>query len=1457
MKKLYTIGLAMLMVTSLSACGGGGGGSSSTTSTTAGGSTTTTSSTTTTLTPIADAGPDRTGVTAQNTSSPDTQEILFLDGSASTATEVSWTVTSNPTSAQATLTSTNTPVTGFYADTPGDYVLTLQVGNGSGLSDTDTVTVKLIDDMDGDGLEDSADLDKDGDGFLNSDDLFPTNKAAHYDTNNDGISNYATTDVDGDGTSDINDDFPLDATRTTYSSYSETTETSASNSNDGITVSENAGTVPRKITGAISATGNIVDIDYYKITFNTTGRFSVVLTGATTAMSPSIAVMDITGTPVNTTSGNMPLQGGMAAISIAIAATGDYYLSALDTSGSSSTDWTYTIKIFPDEDLDGVPDDLEKAIDANHLTADSDGDSIPDFIEINQAINNWSNYKDGDSDGLPCWWDLDSDGDGIADAVEYITKDDRPDLTTTELAALNDVDDDGVPNFLDTDSDGNGVSDASEVGSNPTNPDDTDQDQIPDFLDTDDDGDGLLDVNEISSGRLTPMDPAETATAEQAGAVKSIASLYNSTLKVDNLAQSGNSVAIKGYNLPTTTSGTWIILRGTNAVMNIRPTSAATDSLDFTWPDDISSGQIEVLVASSGTHTNSIPVMIPASTAPILTGVSIDAYYGQVTLTGENLDDDLTIHLTGADTTAYGSSGSVTFYMPYGAVRGEAYVTSSGGDSNMIWLDLARNLYGSITEPSGSSVDLTTLDVSWSMDPNDETNPDSSGNFTTTADLTGPTVITALVEDTSAANYSYAVFLEALALPGDYSVTLNSFNTAVALTWDGLGVQGLVDDGSLDDARTMIEGLADVVDLGTLLETKLAADPFILSKSDSTINSAKEKAILAAANAMQSALNSGSLTARSYRSLSYRAAQAATVTPSGKVDDLQVIERSGTGNINIINDTQLYVSAKVTAEDGTVLQPHITGLSGMAGPQGWGLLFWASTTELQQPKGQNCTVQIITPGTDREYEPQIGSSANYTVFKWLAFRTVIERVIWPPISSILSIGIDPGTLASIVMNNVTNVYDIVDNFQNGNWGDGTKGLFSAILSDVASVPPGPITKALAVQYGEDLAERVLAKMAAKIGAKLVPGIGQISLAYEVAGHLSNGINAAVAFSDLIGTDTVIEYKVEFPLQIDEVIPSKVKPDGKDKKFQIKGVGFSDITRGWLSKTTLRPEITFTDNKGYTTTMKPDFTNANGTQMTVTVPGWFLDEYTEGPLDVSVHHPTDQAGSVTTKNDAVTIVTKVEISSISPDSGGVGTPATVYGAGFSNIISDNEVQIGSATALISSASDSALDVVIPTSLTTGTYQVKARSRFDGIWSDWSNTVSYEVIEGEIQITVSDNGGAKDDAFALYVDGLYKGTMYATNSDYTDIYTMSLSPGPHTAMLVGVEAPDSVGTYSISFSGVTGVQGDSTSGSDLVPGVRKYYTFTVSVGSTTSAFKVHPAPYKPKVLDPETMLMRKAR
>ena len=329
-------------------------------------------------TAIARAGIDRRGATSP-APALDVANV-FLNAATSTGLNFSWSVVDMPAGAVYRFTSPNDLVTGFLADVEGDYTLSLAVDNGQGSSHSDSVMVTMLADVDGDGLRDSEDLDLDGDGFVNTEDAFPNDKASHLDTDTNGIGNYYHSDEDGDTVPDIMDDFPLDASKSALTLFSEAKETDVLfNRNDGISVAENAGTAPLSISGFIRAASQSPDLDYYKLTLNA-GVFTLVMDEVQGGLKPTVNLVTASGARLATLSQNATGMSTSAYSVTLVPSDGDYYLIIGDSSGSSGDDWLYRIRIQADSDRDGIADDVEMALDINHLTSDSDGDGVNDLF---------------------------------------------------------------------------------------------------------------------------------------------------------------------------------------------------------------------------------------------------------------------------------------------------------------------------------------------------------------------------------------------------------------------------------------------------------------------------------------------------------------------------------------------------------------------------------------------------------------------------------------------------------------------------------------------------------------------------------------------------------------------------------------------------------------------------------------------------------------------------------------------------------------------------------------------------------------------------------------------------------------------------------------------------------------------------------------------------------------------
>ncbi|WKN32569.1 T9SS type A sorting domain-containing protein [Porifericola rhodea] len=214
-----------------------------------------------------------------------------------------------------------------------------------------------------------------------------------------------------------------------------------------------------------------------------------------------------------------------------------------------------------DDNNDGIPD-IEQGYGVNP-GADADNDGTPNYLDTDFVHPTYGAFVDAngdgvndtfdtDRDGVPNHFDLDSDGDGIPNAVEandgilppnmtengqydyaYVRANDHdgdglvndldPDFGGTPLSN-SDFDGDGLPDALDQDADGDGIPDAIEAQATDTNNNgvndtylDSDGDGNADYRDSDADNDGITDAIEgrasgvTASGNDTDLDGLDDA----------------------------------------------------------------------------------------------------------------------------------------------------------------------------------------------------------------------------------------------------------------------------------------------------------------------------------------------------------------------------------------------------------------------------------------------------------------------------------------------------------------------------------------------------------------------------------------------------------------------------------------------------------------------------------------------------------------------------------------------------------------------------------------------------------------------------------------------------------------------------------------------------------------------------------------------------------------------------------
>ncbi len=183
-----------------------------------------------------------------------------------------------------------------------------------------------------------------------------------------------------------------------------------------------------------------------------------------------------------------------------------------------------------DSDNDGIADAAEFGFDQSSLDTgannplnpvaqfDANGDGLNDNMAAAYTGSNLNKpLTDSDGDALPDVYDVDSDDDGIPDALESATIDTDNDGLADYRDA--DADNDGIHDWLEArslsmDADGDGISNIFDVdvtGGQDANNDgiddrltktsllDSDRDGIPDHLDLDSDGDGITDLIEAGA----------------------------------------------------------------------------------------------------------------------------------------------------------------------------------------------------------------------------------------------------------------------------------------------------------------------------------------------------------------------------------------------------------------------------------------------------------------------------------------------------------------------------------------------------------------------------------------------------------------------------------------------------------------------------------------------------------------------------------------------------------------------------------------------------------------------------------------------------------------------------------------------------------------------------------------------------------------------------------------------
>ncbi|MEY4011433.1 MAG: hypothetical protein RIT22_557, partial [Bacteroidota bacterium] len=334
-------------------------------------------------------------------------------------------------------------------------------------------------DTDGDGTPDYRDTDSDNDGILDS--VEKGTGTTPVDTDGDGTPDYRDLDSDGDG--------KIDAQEGVIDTDGDGTPNFLDLDSDGDGVLDNVDQCPL-VVGTAAANGCPADFDgdgiddVIDLDDDNDGILDTVEAAACTPSDPNC---DTDGDGIPNRLDSDSDNDGISDVKEA---------GGIDTDFDGRVDGAVDANGVPVATNGGLtPPNTDGTGGSNPYDVDSDGDGISDAIEKGTDGNH---PVDTDGDGTPDYLDLDSDNDGIPDSIEKGTG-----------ATPLDTDGDGTPDYRDTDSDNDGILDNAEdsgcTGTAPCTPTDTDGDGTPDYRDLDSDNDGILDSIEKGSG-TTPVD---------------------------------------------------------------------------------------------------------------------------------------------------------------------------------------------------------------------------------------------------------------------------------------------------------------------------------------------------------------------------------------------------------------------------------------------------------------------------------------------------------------------------------------------------------------------------------------------------------------------------------------------------------------------------------------------------------------------------------------------------------------------------------------------------------------------------------------------------------------------------------------------------------------------------------------------------------------------------------------
>ncbi|MEG3759611.1 cell surface receptor IPT/TIG domain-containing protein [Pseudoalteromonas carrageenovora] len=483
---------------------------------------------------------------------------------------------------------------------------------------------------------------------------FITPAHAKTDQSSSDLGTWQNKDEDVDGVPDELDDYLFDNSRSKFIEVQD----SEPNDNPSVATPLAAG-IPFRVKGAISNKGDNGDLYRFK---GKEGDFvSALVTYESESFAPKAYFSDESGLAINSSLIHFSKENKTFFVTVIIPKDGLFHLGVIDSRSGGNPSFKYQVDVFYDEDIDGIPDNKERALGILPNSQDTDKDGIPDFYEyyVDASIG-----IDFDSDGILNMLDEDSDGDAISDKFEGYT----------------DPDEDGLYNFIDLDSDDDSILDSQEKVNDKGLPLDSDYDDIADFLDLDNDGDYILDIHDSD-----PYAKVESISMDSTPFIQisSVSSLINGVTTKEVL-RGNDIVVVNGMNMESAKTPILVIYSQDN-IYNFIPTYSKAK---YRFKLNIPEGKHRAFLYVDDLKTNDIYISSYSNDVPLILGPSF-----VMLKRGTNFTLNVTGATQGTKVILGGktivpnniSATSITFHVPNKAVKGTLHLLNYSGKSNSIF----------------------------------------------------------------------------------------------------------------------------------------------------------------------------------------------------------------------------------------------------------------------------------------------------------------------------------------------------------------------------------------------------------------------------------------------------------------------------------------------------------------------------------------------------------------------------------------------------------------------------------------------------------------------------------------------------------------------------------------------------------------------------------------------------